>query len=281
MPKRILVPLCMDDSDKTVLEVTKKIASTSKSEITLLFVTSNDITSSNGDHFDEVNQELDNAGINTGQPILVKGDEVDETIRVLREKNMNLVVMAGIGEGDEDFGRKTILKLIRKTEVPIWEVKPGSSTEIQRILCPVDFSEQSGRALKNAVALASLFKSELLVLSVYEPVTGTSVFISDGEEDAENEHKKLHDTFLKSIDFHKVEWNAEIRNGKPAEEIIAAAKDSNTDLLIMGSAGRSGIQRKVIGSITEKIVKALPCSVIAVRDQDILNVESIARLTDG
>lgn len=180
------------------------------------------------------------------------------------------MIIAVADEGDKDAARKTNIKLIRKTEVPIWEVKPGSSAEIKRILCPVDFSEHSERALKNAIALAKLFNSELQVLSVFEPQKSTSVFIEKDNEDFKNEHKELLDSFLRNIDFSNVQKDINLRSGETTEEIIAEAKNFDANLLIMRSAGRSGIHRKAIGSTTEKIIKDSPCSVIVIREQNII-----------
>jgi len=269
MPHKILLSLCRDDSDESVLEAAKTIAKTTQSEITLLYANPEGVTSSDRDDLNKVNQALQEAEINTGQPVLVKGDELDEAIRTLKERAFNLVIMAVADEGDRDAARKINIKLIRKTEVPVWEVKPGSSAVIDRVLCPVDFSEHSERALKNAIALTSLFNSELQVLSVYEPPKSTSVFIKEGKDDFKDEHQELLDSFLKNIDFNKVQRNIKLRSGQPTEEIIAEAKDFNANLLIMGSAGRSGIHRKAIGSTTEKIITDSPCSVIVLREQDI------------
>ena len=272
MQKKILLPLTTNKSDQTSITVAKNFAEKLKSEIILMYVAADngDIPSSKGSYIEKVKNEIEGSKIKTGGSILTKGDEIDEIIRVLKEMSVDLVVMAANTDGEDNTLRKTNLKLIRKTEIPVYEVKPHSEAEIKKILCPVDLSDNSERALNNAVGLARLFNAELHVLSIFEPLHSTSEFIKAGDSELFNEHKELFDSFLDKTDFSNVEWRSKIRRGKPVKEILSEEKEINANLIIMGSSGKSGISRKLVGSVTEGIINNMPCSVIALRSKDLV-----------
>lgn len=284
MAKQILLSLRNEKSDESVIEMAKIVAKTFQYEIILLYVSTEgqEISSTDGKYFDRVRKNFSAEEIKTVNPILVKGDEIKEIKHITEEKDVKLIMMPAVEESDDsDELRNNNFKIIRKTELPVWEIKPGSSKNIKRILCPIDFNEHSERALKNAVALAALFKAQIMVLNVFDSSGSSSPFISEDEEDFKNEHKELLENFLKKINFDKVQWSSELKTGKPAEEILLAIDQFKADLLIMASEGRTGLSRKVQSSVTEEVTKTLPCSFIAFGDNDIIDVDSVPDIIDN
>lgn len=277
MPKNILVVLKNEESDKSLIDITKRLSKSFQSKITLMYLPADDkeITTKMGPYADKLKKELEHENIETAEPILTNQETTSGIIRVIQEKNTGLVLLTSDDyTGEEKDTKKANIKLIQKTEIPILGVKPGSSAEMKKILCPVDLSKNSEKALKNAISWAKIFDSQLLVLSVFEPLTSTSVFINEGNEDLFNEHKQFLDSFLKKTDFNDVNWNSEIRSGKPHEEITAAVHEYGADLMIMGSTGRSGIPKKIMGSVAEKMINTMPCSLVVLRDQDVISSDS-------
>ncbi len=286
MIKNILVPIRLGKSIDPVIQMTKKIAKTFQAKVILLNVASeeNEMTSSNVSYLEDLKNELNLEGIDVEDPILTKGDILKEVIHTAERKNADLILkLAETEPGSDNTLNESNIKYIRKTDVPIWEVKPGSSLEMNRIVCPIDFSEHSERALRHATALSSVFSSELLVLSVFEPPKPTFTMIDTENADKElmADHKKLLDSFLDKINFSKLNWNLKIKSGEPSEEIIASIEEFDANLLIMGSAGHSGISRKILGSVAEKVIKSLPCSYIVLREKDMLNISSLAGIIDN
>ena len=80
----------------------------------------------------------------------------------------------------------------------------------------------------------------------------------------EEEGKKT----LKSIEEKAaeagVEFNAVIKEGVPAEDIIGFAKEQGIDLIVMGTAGRTGLDKFLLGSVAEKVVRTAPCPVLII-----------------
>jgi hypothetical protein len=73
------------------------------------------------------------------------------------------------------------------------------------------------------------------------------------------------DRFLTDFDFHNVRWSKAVRYGRPHEQILALAREQGVDLLVMGSTGRTGLARILMGSVAEKVLREVPCSMIMVK----------------
>jgi nucleotide-binding universal stress UspA family protein len=142
--------------------------------------------------------------------------------------------------------------------------------QIQRILCPVDFSDCSRRALDHAVALATWYDATVTVFHVCAPVpisayaTVASMMPSSlvGGED-QNEVRKALQTFA-AIDGTSAPIELEIGEGDAAKEIVAKAAAAQTNLIVLGTHGRSGFERLVLGSVTEKVLRKAGCPVLTV-----------------
>jgi nucleotide-binding universal stress UspA family protein len=141
--------------------------------------------------------------------------------------------------------------------------------DIQRILCPVDFSDHSRRALDHAIAIARWYKSTVTVLRVFSPAPvaaagpGPVIFepivLTPVDRD-----QLLADTkaFAETESAPGVTIEAVVREGNTAGEILAASMKA--DLLVIGTHGRSGFERLVLGSVAEKVLRKATCPVMIV-----------------
>lgn len=149
-------------------------------------------------------------------------------------------------------------------------------TSFNKILVPVDFSECSAEALAYARMLADKLGSHLDVLHAYDVPTfiPPHVVVMMGELDAPlTEHAERHakeqlDEFLAR---HGVPKEAAVGRrtlmGPPASTVLEAAEDGKYDLVVMGTHGRTGLPRLVMGSTAEKVVRGAPCPVLTVRGE--------------
>lgn len=80
------------------------------------------------------------------------------------------------------------------------------------------------------------------------------------------------DRFLTKFNFENLNWNKKILRGKPHQEILRAIHDTKPDLLLMGSMGKTGLTRIIMGSTTEKVVREMPCSVITVKQEHVIRL---------
>jgi hypothetical protein len=88
------------------------------------------------------------------------------------------------------------------------------------------------------------------------------------------------ENFLSEFDFHKVRWFQVVRQGVPEEEIIAAAAEFSANLLIMGSVGRTGLSRILLGSVAGKVARRLPCSMVLMKGEDAIRLKLEEDLLD-
>ncbi len=65
-------------------------------------------------------------------------------------------------------------------------------------------------------------------------------------------------------------WQKEVREGAPDREIVAAAQEHEADVICMGSTGRTGLIRVLMGSVTRHVLQDLPCSLLTVKDEHLI-----------
>lgn len=141
----------------------------------------------------------------------------------------------------------------------------------QKILCPVDYSNCSMSALTYATELALKDSARLYLLYVKdERVSDYGGLKFDAEfnhtaETVTGMEQKLRSSIPEEI---RCSINVEIliRAGVPFEEILKVARDNVTDLIVMGTHGRTGITHMVIGSVAEKVIRNAPCPVLCIRN---------------
>jgi nucleotide-binding universal stress UspA family protein len=127
---------------------------------------------------------------------------------------------------------------------------------IQRILYATDFSSYSNQAYFHAVTLAESHEASLTILFVYNPAQREEGKSRDyWREQLEqirpvNPHIPVHHVFLE---------------GDAAREIVEYAGKANMDLIVMGTHGRTGMERLLMGSVAEKVMRDATCSVLVVK----------------
>jgi nucleotide-binding universal stress UspA family protein len=125
---------------------------------------------------------------------------------------------------------------------------------IRKILYPTDFSSYSNQAYFHAVALAENHGASLTILYVFNAAAG--------EEDRAYWQDQLEQ--IRPVD-QKIQVRHVLREGDPATEIVRYARDANMDLIVMGTHGRSGLERLLMGSVAEKVMRDAMCSVLVVK----------------
>ncbi len=143
--------------------------------------------------------------------------------------------------------------------------------EIRRILCPVDFSDFSRRALDHAVAIAQWYEATVTALHVFSPAPVAafgpgSVAFEPIVLTAVDCDQLLADTkaFAETRSAPSVTVEAVVREGYAAAAILEQAASMKADLLVIGTHGRSGFERLALGSVAEKVLRKANCPVLTV-----------------
>jgi nucleotide-binding universal stress UspA family protein len=133
---------------------------------------------------------------------------------------------------------------------------------VKKILYPTDFSSYSNQAYFHAVALAEHHHASLTIAYIYVPGSGSPLEAGDDEVNRRYWRNQLEQIrpANPAIPVHHV-----FVVGDPATEIVRLASDAGMDLIVMGTHGRTGLERLLVGSVTEKVMRGAPCSVMAVK----------------
>ena len=133
------------------------------------------------------------------------------------------------------------------------------TTSWPSLLCPVDFSEPSRAALCYAAAIADHFGARMTVLSVDDPLlaeaAGGSGHATSLADATMEELKRFCRETLVDYATGPKRVAFKIRTGKPATEILREASESNAELIVMSSHGRSGMRKMFFGSTTERVLR--------------------------
>jgi nucleotide-binding universal stress UspA family protein len=159
--------------------------------------------------------------------------------------------------------------------------------DVQNILVPIDYSDDSQQALHWGVSLAGKYGAKLLLLhviptaveEVYPKGTGLlsttpscyefrapgiwtkHPIIIDRVDTAQTELRDFAAKHLKDA----VPVQVHIAVGKPSEQILWVAREEGVDLIIMGTHGRTGVRHLLLGSVAEDVTRHAPCPVFTVR----------------
>lgn len=212
---------------------------------------------------------------------------------ILRKANDIDADLVAIATGDDSRRVGPIAQaVIEHAHQPVLAVHPGQqNVPIQTLLCPVDTSAVSKRGLRNAIRLAKGFGAKLHVLSILPEVSWLTAAEQSGQlvhaRNAFAGHwvERLNQ-FLGDVDFEEVAWTQEIRKGRIDEDICEMARRRSADLIVMGSTGLTGASQILIGSTTRRVLRQLPCSLLTVKEEDVLSadyegtIEELHRLLD-
>lgn len=132
---------------------------------------------------------------------------------------------------------------------------------LKTILHPTDFSQQSGYAFDLARALAADYRAQLIVLHVVNVPSVLDFTVVDVEamlRQAAQQIAQIQRAAPEAVFTYRLE------RGNPTTEILRAAEALRADLLVMGTHGRTGISRLLLGSVAEQVLRQATCPVLTV-----------------
>jgi nucleotide-binding universal stress UspA family protein len=142
---------------------------------------------------------------------------------------------------------------------------------IERILCPVDFSEPSAKAYDSAQSLARHYQAKLFLQHVVDFVLPAYAYYADAiyinqlfQTIRDGARKQLQD-FAKSHTRSGVHPECLVHEGGVADSILSFAAAQNVDLIVMGTHGLKGVDRVALGSVAEKVLRKARCPVLVSR----------------
>lgn len=213
--------------------------------------------------------------------------EVEETgeraapiiLHYAEANHVDLIVMGTHGRrGIRKFILGSVAEeVLRLATCPVFTVRHKEDQSVwtmKKILAPTDLSENARHATRHAAALAEAYKADLSLLYVVDAATlpTTSVpllgafevspesVMTRSNEALSRQARALNEEFQLPSDVKSF-----VRIGHPARDILEFAEVNETDLIVVGSHGRSGISRLMMGSVAEQIVRNASCPVFTVK----------------
>jgi len=287
--KKILFPTDFGESMEPALDTAISIATKFNSELILLHVLPEDSENNRlkemvKEKMEEFMAKLKAANIKCSYD-LIAGNSADVIINTADKKKANLIILgAGKSRMLEFKLGSNSEKIIRNSQMPVWVIEKDKSLTINSILCPVDFSAESRIALDNAIHICRSYDAEITILHVEKSLNEEYPYL--GIDLTFEEPEKLKTTsieleeFLKDINLEGVNYKKEVKLGNPEEAIINAITNNNADLVVMGTKGKSGLERFLIGSVTESISRKVPCSFIISKSEKLIQLQLSQGLSD-
>jgi nucleotide-binding universal stress UspA family protein len=219
------------------------------------------------------------SGVEAAHAEVVQGSVAGEIVRCATELPADLLVMGTHGRSGFDrlmLGSVTE-KLLRKSPSPLLTVPPRSPAVapvdalFSRVLCAVDFSPPSLHALAMAQSLAGEAAARLCVMHVLEPVSIFEPVVAVGPDDlpaVNADHRREVRHRLEGLVHSETRAFSDVAevviSGKPYQEILRAADEQRSDLIVLGAhGGRRGLP--IFGSTAAHVVREAQCPVLTVR----------------
>ena len=275
MLERVLIPLDGSSIAEGILPLVHKTSKGPGREAVLLRSGGSDAK----DYLHSIERRLAADGIHV-RSLVREGSPAEAILDASDEIHASLIVMMTHGRtGLARFALGSVAeKVARASKRPLLLarafVPPPIDWVFRRILVPLDGSETSLGIVSYATAFAMAFKTEVIALHVSEsfryPAGAYSGQLFDRPEDTRQLPKNpdTEDMLRFAADrFAEANLNTTLIHlgGDPAATILDYAKEHSCDMIAMATHGRSGLSRWVLGSVTEKVLRASPVPLLTVR----------------
>jgi nucleotide-binding universal stress UspA family protein len=141
--------------------------------------------------------------------------------------------------------------------------------KVKNILIPTDGSDCSLRAAELGISLAKILGAKIFVIYAIDPVILEQLTRDVGKKGVEKELKEKGQRYLnhaaKLAEKEGLKAEAILAKGEPHDQIVHFAKSKGVNMIVMGTYGRRGMKRILIGSVTERVIEYAPCPVLVVR----------------
>ncbi|MFT4889967.1 MAG: nucleotide-binding universal stress UspA family protein [Halobacteriales archaeon] len=203
---------------------------------------------------------------------VLQGDPYRTIVDYADTRDVGLVAMPTRGRRSLDrflLGSVTE-RVVRRSDVPVLTIRPDDEVDLRHpyrnVLVPTDGSEAANDALAAAIEVASAAGAGLHLLHVVEESGFGLDFGSDDETDEADEILESAAETARDASIDPV--TTAVQRGSVHEETMAYVDDHDVDLVVVGTHGRTNLDRYLLGSVAEKLVRSSPVPVMTVREYD-------------
>jgi nucleotide-binding universal stress UspA family protein len=227
------------------------------------------------DIVEEAEKTLETLGVDYDSDV-VQGSPAPTIVEYAKRYDHDVIVMPTHGrEGVSRYLLGSVTeKVVRLASVPVLTARMQPDEQLtfpyESILLPTDGSSSVARAAEHSLSLASALDATVHVLSVVDDTSvGLSVRSAISAQEREQAATDAVDDFVFEAETHGVAntvWHVE--HGSPVEVILDTIDSNDIHAVVMGTTGRRGSERILLGSVAEKTVRSAPVPVVTVRHDD-------------
>jgi nucleotide-binding universal stress UspA family protein len=271
---RVLVPLDGSTLAEAILPVVERLARDHEAEVILLEVlagqgtreAAHDAEHQAGDYLQRMVDSLRRRGLRQVRACVWHGDADQAIANAATRERPDFIAMATHGRSGLDWLRfgSVAEGVVRRAPVPVLLVRGSAAWGrggIDRILVPLDGSEASETVLPIVACLAGPFDFEVQLLHVVETSLSGALAGATGVHDPETEAAYLAGVAA-ALEARGLRAGVTLRVGLPAEVIPAVAVETKCGLVAMSTHGRSGLGRLFLGSVAERVLRAVSVPVL-------------------
>jgi nucleotide-binding universal stress UspA family protein len=196
---------------------------------------------------------------------VVWGDPVDEIVRAAESALAGLIAMAThgrMGLGRELVGSVTE-SVLRQSGIPVLAFRPGMKVgDWKRMVVALDGSAAAEAVLGDVAELARTLEATVHLVRVTGPRPRLTYLPGDAFPLPEEDPQPYLEGIADALSGTGILTLTELRKGEPAEEILAFAREVGAGLICLGTHGRTGLSRNLLGSVAEGVLGTAPCPVL-------------------
>jgi len=280
--KKILVAVDGSESSRNALRQAFRLAVEEKCWITVTsvvppFTGDLDLTGVRGDVLASLAKPYEDAlreaeGLAREERILIKtvheeGETYERIVDLADGSNSDVIVMGrrGLKKIDRTLVGSVTARVIGHTQRDVLVVPNGTTLGWKRILVGTDGSKYSGIAINKAIDFAKAYGGSLVVLSVVDVPTEFYAEAPKAVEDMIRKAREYTSAVKKQAEADGVKAESFVGEAEAWEAIVKLAHDQEVNMVVVGSHGRTGLRRLLMGSVTEKVIGHAPCPVLVVK----------------
>jgi len=197
---------------------------------------------------------------------MTQGEPYEKIVHVADDENCDLIVMGRRGQHqlERELVGSVTARVIGYTGKDVLVVPDGTTLTRKNILLATDGSSNSETAEDRAIELAKNHAASLTAISVVYTNDEYMALAPGIVEDLVRRAKKKLAGIVQKGGEAGVNMDTVVREGEAFEAITSLAREKEIDLIVMGSHGRQGLQRLLMGSVTERTIGYAPCPVLVV-----------------
>lgn len=271
MAKIYLVPVDFSKSSEAALDRAVKMAREEHAELLVIHAISTAFMFPLGVGFSEIFATLQadarknmdrlvrRKGLRRSRSLLLQGlNAADVIVATAKKHHAAMIIMGSHGKtGFERFALGSAAeRTVRTAECPVLIVKNTRTSESKTLLVPFDFSKGAKTALKHALRVARAHNNRLAIVHIVPPVFNMAVLAGAIRGELEATLRRLKATNYQLYVFERPEAGRAIAN---------VARRLKASMIIMGSTGRSGFNRLLLGSVAERTLRYAECPVLIIK----------------